>query len=142
MTIKQKVSSQKQGMETLLVSFSVFSPPPTRAMLYHSSWLQPLGPGPDLRGPGGFWRGCPPGPGHECHRGSAERKGLIYCQKLLRTTETQKKPVQTKEEEGRSSNITSLPIIHQPSICNILHHSIHRRCQHPPFVSTDAMHVV
>ena len=54
-------------METLLVSFSVFFLPPTPAMLNHSSWLPPLGPGPDLRGPGGFWRGCPPGPGHECH---------------------------------------------------------------------------
>ena len=64
---KTKSFLSKKRMETLLVSFSVFFPPSTRATLYHSSWLPPLGPGPDLRGPGGFWRGCPPGPGHDCH---------------------------------------------------------------------------
>ena len=33
----------------------------------------------------------------------------------------EKNPFQTKEEEGRSTNATSLPIIPQPSICNNPH---------------------
>ena len=36
----------------------------------------------------------------------------------------EKNPFQTKEEEGRSTNATSLPIIHQPSICNDSSHDM------------------